>query len=600
MGGGKLTVDGALASTDAYYGPGHSLEFVATFGANTSQHIGFGTDLNAAPWAIFSTGYPGGTTLLARTDGGSGSIDTNLGSYLGAPHRYRIDWTATGVTYTIDGVQVASHSTAISTSMRPVASDQAGGPTLLVDWLRMSPYAPSGSFTSRLFDAGAAHWLTLNWTGSTPAGTTVGFDTRSGNTSNPDDGTWSGWSPVNGATVTSPDSRYVQYRATLTTGTAASSPVVESVTLIYDAPAIATPTNTPVPPTATNTPTNTPVPPLPTDTPTNTPVPPLPTDTPTNTPVPPLPTDTPTNTPVPPLPTDTPTNTPVPPLPTDTPTNTPVAPLPTDTPTNTPVAPLPTDTPTNTPVAPLPTDTPTNTPVAPLPTDTPTNTPVAPLPTDTPTNTPTPLSDMIFSDGFESGSLTAWTSSVTNGGALSVSPSAALVGAYGLRAAINSNTAIYVTDDTPSAEARYRARFYFDPNSISMSNGNAHYIFYGYSGTSTVVLRIEFRYATPSRQLRAALVNNATTWSTSSWFTISDAPHYVEIDWAAATAAGANNGYLTLWIDGTQRANLTGVANDTRRIDRVRLGAVNGIDSGTRGTYYFDEFVSRRQTYIGP
>ena len=177
VGGGKLTVDGALASTDAYYGQGHSLEFVATFGANTSQHVGFGTDLNAAPWAIFSTGYPGGTTLQARTDSGNGSIDTNLGDYLGAPHRYRIDWTATGVTYYIDGVQVASHSIAIRASMRPVASDLAGGPTLLLDWLRMSPYAASGSFTSRLFDAGAAHWLTLNWTGGTPAGTTVGFDT---------------------------------------------------------------------------------------------------------------------------------------------------------------------------------------------------------------------------------------------------------------------------------------------------------------------------------------------------------------------------------------------------------------------------------------
>ena len=119
---------------------------------------------------------------------------------------------------------------------------------------------------------------------------------------------------------------------------------------------------------------------------------------------------------------------------------------------------------------------------------------------------------------------------MTNGGALSANSAAALVGAYGLRAAINSNTAIYVTDDTPAAEPRYRARFYFDPNSITMSSGNAHYIFYGYSGTSTVVLRIEYRFQSPNRQLRAALVNNATTWTTSSWFTISDAPHFIEID----------------------------------------------------------------------
>jgi len=27
---------------------------------------------------------------------------------------------------------------------------------------------------------------------------------------------------------------------------------------------------------------------------------------------------------------------------------------------------------------------------------------------------------------------------------------------------------------------------------------------------------------------------------------------------------------------------------------------VNGVNTGTRGTYYFDAFESRRQTYIGP
>jgi hypothetical protein len=74
----------------------------------------------------------------------------------------------------------------------------------------------------------------------------------------------------------------------------------------------------------------------------------------------------------------------------------------------------------------------------------------------------------------------------------------------------------------------------------------------------------------------------------------------MELDWRAATAAGANDGGLTLWLDGQQRANLTSINNDARRIDRVRLGAVIGIDSGTRGTYYFDAFESRRGTYIGP
>jgi len=183
---------------------------------------------------------------------------------------------------------------------------------------------------------------------------------------------------------------------------------------------------------------------------------------------------------------------------------------------------------------------------------------------------------------------------------LSVSPAAALVGANGLRVTINNNTAMYVTNDTPNAESRYRARFYFDPNSIPMVNGSAHFIFYGYSGASTVVLRIEFRFNSPNYQLRSGVIDDNGGWSNSAWFNIGDAPHTVEIDWRAATAAGANNGALTLWVDGTQAGNLTGVNNDTRRIDRVSLGPVAGIDTGTRRTYYLDAFESRKQTYIGP
>ena len=207
---------------------------------------------------------------------------------------------------------------------------------------------------------------------------------------------------------------------------------------------------------------------------------------------------------------------------------------------------------------------------------------------------------MLFADGFESGNLSAWSSASIDGGDLSAASAAALVGGYGLRAVIDDNIAIYVTDDTPAAEARYRARFYFDPNSITMASGNAHYLFIGYVGTSTAAVRVEFRFSLGNYQVRAALRNDANTWTSTAWNKIADSPHAVEIDWRAATSAGANNGGLTLWIDGQELANLTGIDNDTRRIDRARLGAVSGIDSGTRGTYYFDAFESRRVTYIGP
>ena len=234
---------------------------------------------------------------------------------------------------------------------------------------------------------------------------------------------------------------------------------------------------------------------------------------------------------------------------------------------------------------------------SPVPTASGTATPVVSA-TPSPTSGPT---DLIFSDGFESGNLAAWTSGTVDGGDLSVGPGGALRGSQGLQALIDDNNALVVIDDRPSAETRYRVRFYFDPNSIPMAAGNAHVLLVGLGGNGNLVLvQLELRFQASGYELRALLVNDAKGWSSTGWIPISDAPHALELDWRAATASGANNGGLTFWIDGIQRADVTGVDNDTRRIDQVRLGAVTGIDNGTRGTYFFDAFESRRLTYIGP
>lgn len=233
-----------------------------------------------------------------------------------------------------------------------------------------------------------------------------------------------------------------------------------------------------------------------------------------------------------------------------------------------------------------------------------TNTPT-PTSTSTGGSTPTPTStpsgtDLIFADNFESGNLSAWTSSVTDTGDLSVTAAAALVGTNGMQAVIDDANLIYVTDDHPNSEPRYRARFYFDPNSISMASGDSYRIFVAYAGTSTAVLRAEFRYYSGAYQIQFHVLNDSGSWQSTGWVTLSDAKHTIEFDWQAANAVGANNGSLALWIDGAQKPGLSAIDNDTRRVDRVRLGAVYGIDAGTRGTYYLDDFVSQRQSYIGP
>lgn len=257
--------------------------------------------------------------------------------------------------------------------------------------------------------------------------------------------------------------------------------------------------------------------------------------------------------------------------------------------------PVPSFTSTNTPAS---TPTSSQTPVF-TATNTPTNT-VPPTASFTPTFTLIPVIDPIFSDGFESSDVSAWSASAMDEGDLSTSSAAALSGNFGLQAVIDDNNPIYVVDNSPDAEPRYRARFYFDPNSIVMADRDSFFLLYGLGSDAAPVLRVEFRTFKRNYQLRAALRNDGNGWTSSNWTNVGDIPHVVELDWNAATTIGASNGSLTLWIDSVQIANLTNIANGTRRIDSIQFGVVADIDVGTRGTVFFDAFDSRRQSYIGP
>ena len=150
------------------------------------------------------------------------------------------------------------------------------------------------------------------------------------------------------------------------------------------------------------------------------------------------------------------------PSPTPSRTNTPGGGKATQTPTLT-RTPTPSRTPTQVSTSTF-TASPTNSPTVTAtftevgPTPTPTWTGTATL-TATPTHTLIPSNtpgtgDLIFADGFESGNLAAWSSSMVDGGDLSVSPSAALVGSQGLQAVIDDNNTLVVIDDTPTAETR--------------------------------------------------------------------------------------------------------------------------------------------------
>ena len=240
--GGSLHVNGAFASTDTTFGPGSSLEGVATFGAATFQHVAL-TDNFESVWAMFSTR---GTTnqLFASTQFGSGVTDTPIpGSLVGSSHRYRIEWDLTEVRYFVDGSLVATHTGTFGPALRAAASDfTAGGPELAVDWMRVGPYPASGAFESRIFDAGqAVNWNQLSWIENTPAGTDVQLSVRTGNTPTPD-GSWSSFAPIatSGGSIGG-NSRYLQYRAELSTTDPSRTPELTEVSASYTAGVDTTP-----------------------------------------------------------------------------------------------------------------------------------------------------------------------------------------------------------------------------------------------------------------------------------------------------------------------------------------------------------------------
>jgi hypothetical protein len=247
--------------------------------------------------------------------------------------------------------------------------------------------------------------------------------------------------------------------------------------------------------------------------------------------------------------------------------------------------------------APTATPLPTNTPTA-VPTATkipPTLTPTSPPPTPAPTQP----ADRIFADGFESGNLSAWTSSITDGGDLKVTTAAALIGGRGMQANINDNTKIYVTNTYPSAYSQYRMRFYLHPNSLVMGDGELFNIYNAYHTNDATNFMLRLRRSSGQYQVQASVRDNSGAWISTAWYILSNSSHYFELDWKAATSSTKSDGYLRLWINGINRTTLT-LANSNWRINRERLGAVDAIKNGTRGTIYFDAFESRRTTYIGP
>ena len=69
---------------------------------------------------------------------------------------------------------------------------------------------------------------------------------------------------------------------------------------------------------------------------------------------------------------------------------------------------------------------------------------------------------------------------------------------------------------------------------------------------------------------------------------ISSGWHHLRLAWRA----GAGDGSLSLTLDGASAGELTGIDNDTRRVDVIDWGVVGGILDAAGGSIDLDAFAS--------
>jgi photosystem II stability/assembly factor-like uncharacterized protein len=216
-----------------------------------------------------------------------------------------------------------------------------------------------------------------------------------------------------------------------------------------------------------------------------------------------------------------------------------------------------------------------------------------------PTATPTAWPDFIFADGFESGNFSAWDSVSTNNGNLTITTNAALVGSRGLQARIADNNIMRVQKEMNGLIPGLRARFYMHPNGIQMAENDNFMIFVSHDTIGDRNLQIELRRYSGKYQIRVGAKNDSNLFAFTSWVDISNAKHFIEVQLQPATSSSAADGYLHLWINGTQVSSRTGLQNSKWAHKRVLMGAVRGMVSTTRGTMYFDDLEVRTSSYIG-
>lgn len=174
-------------------------------------------------------------------------------------------------------------------------------------------------------------------------------------------------------------------------------------------------------------------------------------------------------------------------------------------------------------------------------------------------------------------------------GTVSATAGAALAGtSYGLAVEITEGVGggAWVMFDPAITPDVLRARVYLDPNGLTMADGDEVDVMY---------LKPGFLYLVKSGSNYAvkALYYTDDLPGATDLAVITDAPHYIEVQIARASAELATDGTCQIWVDGVSADSVTGIANYSVFVDTegAALGQSSSAGATVSGTLYLDEWI---------
>lgn len=217
-----------------------------SFGANPYQYFGMATGLSTVGgsyWAMFGT--EGSTNTLFATVNASGTTQSvNLGALPTGFHDYKVQPTASGFNFYVDGTLATSIAVTFPTgtqlSIVLSSYNDATTPALQAQSMQVDNYASSGTYTSSVINVGqSVDWTQVNFNAVIPTGTTLTINVMIGTLQTNGTISWMTVTAVqngqelvtqNGDAITG---QYLQFTVTMTTTDPSQTPELNDISFSY-------------------------------------------------------------------------------------------------------------------------------------------------------------------------------------------------------------------------------------------------------------------------------------------------------------------------------------------------------------------------------